>query len=168
MNIFTVGYEGTDINSLLDVLLNYDIDTLLDVRLTPLSRKSGFSKSALSAYLADNEISYIHVKALGCPNSIRNPYKEDGDWSLYSKRYKEFLQTRLDDVVDITGLALTSNCCLLCFERDANFCHRSFIADKMVEISNGALKRIDLHPLLATSTVKVVKTTSLFPALVCP
>lgn len=168
MNIFTVGYEGTNINSLLDVLLDHDVNTLLDVRLTPLSRKSGFSKSALSTYLSDNGISYIHVKALGCPNSIRNPYKEDGDWSLYTKRYKKFLETRLNDVVDITGLALTSNCCLLCFERDANFCHRSFIADKMVEISNGSLDRFDLHPSLATSTVRVIRTTSLFPELVCP
>ncbi len=168
MNIFTIGYEGTNINNVLDILLDYEIDTLLDVRLTPISRKSGFSKSSLSEYLSDNGISYLHVKSLGCPNSIRTPYKENGNWSLYSRRYKEYLQTHLDDVLDITGLALTLNCCLLCFERDANFCHRSFVADKMVEISDGSLKRFDLRPSLTSSTARIVKTDPLFPGLVCP
>lgn len=168
MNIFTVGYEGTNIDEVLDVLKGHNIDTLLDVRLTPLSRKSGFSKTALSSYLFGNGIAYIHVKSLGCPNSIRNPYKEDGNWDLYTNRYKKFLETRIEDVMDITSIALTTNCCLLCFERNANFCHRSFIADRMVEVSNGLLERIDLLPQLTSSTQKFVKTTPLFPGLVCP
>ena len=49
MTLMTFGYEGLDIESFLAVLKKNGITLLVDVRELPLSRKKGFSKTALSA-----------------------------------------------------------------------------------------------------------------------
>lgn len=164
MHIFTIGYEGANIASVLNALLENNVQTLVDVRLTPLSRKAGFSKTALSEHLQSVGIDYVHFKQLGCPNPIRNQYKIDSDWNKYTKAYKRYLATQDDSVLDLTGLSFSSNCCLLCFERDASFCHRSFVANRICELSNGLIERQDIRPLLSSSTV--VQTNPLFPGLV--
>ncbi len=48
MEIFTIGYEGIDRHQFLAWLNNYNINVVADVRNLPLSRKKGFSKTALS------------------------------------------------------------------------------------------------------------------------
>ena len=68
MKIYTVGYEGLDIDSFLSLLAENDIETVVDVREMPLSRKPGFSKKSLEAVLNLSGREYVHMVALGCRN----------------------------------------------------------------------------------------------------
>jgi hypothetical protein len=43
------------------------VERLIDVRKLPLSRRRGFSKTALGLALRESGIEHIHVKALGNP-----------------------------------------------------------------------------------------------------
>ena len=44
MTIYTIGYEGIDIDRFLSLLRKHDIETVIDIRELPLFRKPGFPK----------------------------------------------------------------------------------------------------------------------------
>ena len=129
MNVFTIGYEGIGIDEFLSLLTEHSIDTVVDVRELPLSRKPGFSKKSLSNVLATSGRDYVHMADLGCPKLVRDRYRADGDWKQYTDGFLEYLKTRGAAVADLCALAATSNCALLCFESDSNFCHRTMVAN---------------------------------------
>ncbi len=47
--VVSIGYEGRDVEELLTSLQRHRVGILVDVRLTPLSRKPGPSKKGLAA-----------------------------------------------------------------------------------------------------------------------
>lgn len=55
--LVSIGYEGKAAGDLVAQLLNRGVRVLVDVRLTPLSRKPGLSKTKLSAALSAVESS---------------------------------------------------------------------------------------------------------------
>lgn len=124
MGVIGVGYEGQTVEELIASLQAEGVATLVDVRLTPLSRKKGLSKTALSARLAEAGIAYVHLRALGNPKENRDAYRQ-GDAAavalyesvLASEEGRAALET-------IAGLAEQGTVALLCFERDQETCHR--------------------------------------------
>lgn len=66
--LLTIGYEThREPASPVVALLAADVERLVDVRELPLSRRRGFSKTALAGALADAGIHYEHERALGNP-----------------------------------------------------------------------------------------------------
>ena len=51
--VVSVGYEGRSVEELVQVLRAEDVAVLVDIRLTPISRKRGLSKTALTRALRD-------------------------------------------------------------------------------------------------------------------
>ncbi|UCF43976.1 MAG: DUF488 domain-containing protein [Planctomycetota bacterium] len=85
-NLFTVGYEGTNINGFIANLLTNSVDCVLDVRQRPLSRKPGFSKNELAQRLNSSKIQYVHLPDLGTPKPIRQKLKSTRDYSTFFKK----------------------------------------------------------------------------------
>ena len=137
--IMTIGYEGLTQRKFLDLLRLCRVDRVIDVRELAISRRVGFSKNALCNCLEKARISYTHVPELGCPRSIRHDYRQDQNWSRYTKRFCAYLATCDDTLQALAYLAKIERCCLLCFEQDFNFCHRTFVAKRLREFT-GALK----------------------------
>ena len=127
-SLFTAGYEGLDIESFIQNLLANRIQTVVDVRELPLSRKKGFSKNSFKEHLALAGINYSHASELGCPKPIRNQYKLDSDWSAYSRRFFAYLKTQTDALALLTKLANKQTVCLVCFEANYQECHRTYVA----------------------------------------
>lgn len=136
MMIFTIGYEGMDIFGFFSLLRKHEIETLVDVRELPLSRKPGFSKKALSNAVGLCGLDYIHFPDLGCPKTIRNRLREDGNWPRYKQGFLKHLDTQGAAVADLAKMANNANCALLCFEADPNYCHRSMVADAVVRLGS--------------------------------
>lgn len=151
MTVFTIGYEGLSIDAFLSLLSKCEIETVVDVRELPLSRKPGFSKRALTNVLSDSGLAYIHMASLGCPRQVRTSYRSDGDWSRYTARFLKYLRTQGDAITELAGLVETSRCALLCFEADYNFCHRSMVADAVSKHSGASIKHIQVK---ATESVR--------------
>ena len=151
MTIYTIGYEGIDIERFFMLLSEHGIETVVDVRELPLSRKPGFSKKVLASALNLSGLEYTHLADLGCPKPIRDRYRADADWRRYKEGFLKYLKTQKDAIEELATLAKTTNCALLCFEADFNFCHRSMVAD--------AVKR---HSGMRVSHIRVdeVKTKS--------
>ena len=68
--IFTLGYEGFYLQKFIEQLQDAGVQTVVDVRANPLSRKPGFSKRAFAAALNEAGITYVHTSALGCPKPV--------------------------------------------------------------------------------------------------
>lgn len=129
MKLFTFGYEGLTIDAFIARLQAVKVRTVFDVREAPVSRKPGFSKRAFADALHHSGIVYAHLPALGCPKTIRERYKTNGDWSEYVTAFTAYLATQPDVVAELAALANNSGAsCLVCFEADFNRCHRSLVA----------------------------------------
>jgi uncharacterized protein (DUF488 family) len=158
MTIYTIGYEGLDIETFLSMLSEHGIDTIVDVRELPLSRKRGFSKKALASLLEMSGREYIHMAELGCPKPVRDIYRNDGNWARYTKGFMTYLKTQSDAIARLTTRAAASNCALLCYEADSNFCHRSMVAKAVTDYAGARVT----HIKASTKTARPV--ASLRPA----
>lgn len=143
MAVFTIGYEGLDLDAFMARLAENDIETVVDVRELPLSRKRGFSKNALAGALRQASYEYVHIAALGCPRPVRNRYREDGDWQRYTEGFLKYLDTQALAISELSKLVLASNCVLLCYEADYNFCHRSMVANAVHQRCDVAVRHIE-------------------------
>lgn len=143
--LYTIGYEGLDLEHFIRFLKADHIDVLVDVREIPLSRKKGFSKSRLSDALTSEGIQYEHIKALGSPSPIRKKLKADWNYDAFFKAYNHYLDDHkealdlLSDIVEMHG-----NVCLMCFEKTQDICHRRSIADRTAKRFRG---RLDVQPV---------------------
>lgn len=126
--VFTIGYEGRSLPQFLDDLRANGILLLADVREAPISRKAGFSKTALTDALRGAGIDYVHLRALGCPKSIRDAYKESGDWSQYTRDFMRHLKQQGDALHQLALQVNARPTALLCYEADYTRCHRTYVA----------------------------------------
>lgn len=127
-SLYTFGYEGLTIGAFITRLKEVGVRTIIDVRELPLSRKKGFSKRAFAEALQGAGIAYAHIPALGCPKSIRNDYRADGDWSTYVRKFMAYLDQQSASAKEVAKIARATSSCLVCFEADFNYCHRSMVA----------------------------------------
>lgn len=142
MTMFTIGYEGLGIDTFLSLLAEHEIETVVDVRELPLSRKPGFSKRSLAEVLNATGREYVHMVELGCPKTVRDRYREDGNWKRYTQGFMTYLDAQQEAVAELAELASSSVCALLCYEADSNFCHRSMVANAVREQSGMRVSHI--------------------------
>ncbi len=130
--VCSVGYEGKDLDSFLQRLVDNSVGAVHDVRLTPISRKKGFSKTRLHDALAEAGIEYRHHRALGNPKDNRDAFRAGHE--LAHTRYADAISTdEAADALAQIALAATTDRrpALLCFERDHSTCHRALVVDRL-------------------------------------
>ena len=93
--LFTIGYEGAELDDFLAVLKAAGTDVLLDVRELPISRRRGFSKNALKTALAEAGIDYRHEKQLGSPKDVRHRLREDWDYNRFFRDFNKHLKKQM-------------------------------------------------------------------------
>lgn len=142
MTVFTIGYEGIDIDAFVSLLSEHGIETVVDIRELPLSRKPGFSKRALGNVLNLSGYEYLHMAALGCPKPVRERYRDDSNWARYTEGFLAHLKTQENAIAELAGLVASSNCALMCYEADYNFCHRSLVANAIRDYSSAGIQHI--------------------------
>lgn len=130
--IFTIGYEGTNQNKLVQTLKVVGVKVLADIRAVPISRKKGFSKGALQNRLETEGIDYFHFLDLGDPKPGRDAARS-GKVEAFRKIYTAHLLQDQQQLALLTlmEIAKSAPTCLLCFERDPTSCHRSIVAEHL-------------------------------------
>lgn len=131
MVLYTAGYEGSTIEKFVGTMRRAGVVRVIDVRRTPLSRKKGFSKTALKEALTAEGLEYVHFRELGCPQYIRDRYKVDKDWNWYQIHFYLYLDDVAKELQELSGLIESGSSCLLCFEENPLLCHRSLIATRL-------------------------------------
>lgn len=129
--LWTIGYEGHDPDSFVATLRKARIQRLVDIRELPLSRKPGFSKSALALGLSRAGIAYAHARALGTPRAVRHAYKAGGTHQEFERDYLAHLAQVPDAVAALEDAARKERVAILCVEADVATCHRKTLADTL-------------------------------------
>nr|WP_247897086.1 DUF488 domain-containing protein [Azospirillum argentinense] len=141
--LFTIGYEGVIVDDFLETLRKVGVQTLIDIRDVPVSRRPGFSKSALAQRSGDAGIIYTHLRALGDPKEGREAARA-GRYETFRTIFTAHLGTQgaqaaLNEAIEIANDTVA---CLLCYERDHRFCHRALVAAEMNRLGGFSLKHI--------------------------
>jgi uncharacterized protein (DUF488 family) len=134
IQLLTTGYAGHDLDSFVAKLREHGVETIVDVRQNPVSRKRGFSKSKLEKFLAEHGIRYVHMRELGVPAELRNRLR-GGECELdeYFAEFARYLSTHDETLASLQSRASNERCCLLCVESRPEECHRSIIADAIIK-----------------------------------
>ena len=142
-SLFTIGYEGLVQNQLLDLIASAGVQTLLDVRAVPLSRKAGFSKNLLAASLRARGIAYHHDCRLGTPKPGRDAARRGATREMYAI-FERHMATGAaqDGLAEAVALATAGPICLLCFERAPHDCHRSIVAAMIRQRTGQAIRHL--------------------------
>ena len=148
-SLFTIGYEGVTIEPFIATLKTAKVETLIDIRAVPLSRRPGFSKNKLAGHLNAAGIKYLLLKGLGTPAEGRAAARK-GNIAELHRIYTAHLDTLEAQADYATALAVAKSTpsCLLCFEHDPKGCHRLIVAERMIEETGQEIVHLDPQAFL--------------------
>ena len=139
--IYTIGYGSRSIEQFVEVLRQYKIAYLVDVRSSPYSRyKPEFSKAELASELQRHGIRYLFMgDTLGGRPDDENCYNEDGSVDYEKVKATPFYAEgirRIQKAFDQKQLVA-----LMCSEGKPEECHRSkligvTLTDKGIEVTH--------------------------------
>ena len=135
MKLATIGYEKEPQAAVIDRLRTAGVEVVIDVRAVASSRRAGFSKTLLAASLNDAGIGYVHLRQLGTPKPGRIAARKGhvGEMHEIFKAHMAEPAAQLE-LAKATELARDRKVALLCYEADAQACHRSIVADRICEV----------------------------------
>lgn len=137
--LFTAGYEGVRLEDFIGQLKRHNVQILIDIRERPLSRKKGFSKKALTAALAAEDINYLHIKELGSPSELRKKLREDKDYSYFFDEFSNYLSSKKDSLLEVLEVIQNSIGCLLCYEKSHEECHRKLVVEELLQMNSNEI-----------------------------
>lgn len=128
----TIGYEHRTLAEFIERLESAGIEIVLDIRAVSSSRRAGFSKTLLAGSLAEHGIEYLHLRQLGTPKPGRQA-AHAGRIEEMHRIYEAHLaepgaQVELARATEIAG---EKRAALLCYEAQAERCHRAIVADRI-------------------------------------
>lgn len=131
-SVLTIGYESTSIDDFLRMLIKSKVGLIVDVRQVAVSRRKGFSKTALAQALTKQRIAYSHLRDLGDPKPGREAARA-GRFDEFVKIYEQHLKTSAAQaqLVELEELVQSNRACLLCYEGDPTNCHRTIVAARL-------------------------------------
>lgn len=125
-DFFTLGYTGRKTEELLDALRSNHVQTLVDVRQTPVSMyRPDLSKSNLRKLVEANGMQYVHMPELGVPRDIRAKAIETGSrdaiWEWYDHYVVgPYVRVNLHRFLNSVEHPIA----MMCVEIDPAECHR--------------------------------------------
>jgi len=131
LDLFSIGYESYDPQTFFLRLKMSDVDCLVDVRKSPISRKKGFSKRQLDEAANRNSIRYVHFGDLGAPKELREELKTTRNYDLFFEKYREHLLDHDESLGELINLIGNSRSCIMCLEHSCLHCHRRVLIETL-------------------------------------
>jgi uncharacterized protein (DUF488 family) len=130
--LLSIGYEKAGFADFVLTLQAARVETVIDVRDLPLSRRAGFSKRQLQAGLAEAGIGYRHLRPLGTPAAGRAANRRR-QWPVFWSIVEDSLATpqAQEALEEAAKTAFASLSCLLCYEADPCICHRRRVGEML-------------------------------------
>ena len=130
--IWTIGHSTRSAEEFVHLLTAHQIETLVDVRSFPGSRRyPHFNKAELSQLLEQAGIEYHHMPQLGGRRKP-NPNSKNAAWKNASFRaYADHIETKEFEqgIAGLSELASSKRTAVMCAEALWWRCHRSLISD---------------------------------------
>src|SRR5215510_14511692 len=94
LQLWTIGHSTRSAEEFAHILVAHRTEVLIDVRSFPGSRRHPqFNKSALSEYLANFEIKYVHAPSLGGRRSPRADSLNTAWQNASFRAYADYMET---------------------------------------------------------------------------
>jgi hypothetical protein len=142
--LYTLGYAGSRVETVLWALAARQIRVLLDIRWSPTSQCHGFEPGTLRRIVEGRGMAYRHVPALGSAPDLRYRYQEDGDWAAFASAYLGALEGQDALLGRVAGYARGHPVCLLCAEHDPGHCHRRLLAERLAPLAGLTIEHLTL------------------------
>ncbi len=134
MTIYTIGHSTRSADDVLELLQRAGVRLVADVRAFPSSRRHPqFNRAALTEWLQDAEIAYLHMPDLGgrrkpASNSPNTAWRESAFRGYADHMASEHFRSALADL-EATAHELPT--AIMCAEAVWWRCHRRLIADAL-------------------------------------
>jgi uncharacterized protein (DUF488 family) len=135
---FTVGHSTRSIDEFVRLLSPHGIKLVADVRSIPGSRANAqYGSTQLAAALADFQIGYQHIPALGGRRGKRRDLSTDVNAFWQNQSFHNYADYALgpefrSGLDELRRLGHTTNCVTMCAEAVWWRCHRRIIADHLI------------------------------------
>jgi uncharacterized protein (DUF488 family) len=134
--IYTIGHSTRSLDELLEALQAHSIQTLVDIRAFPMSRRlPQFNRESLEKSLPAAGIRYVWMKDLG---GYRKKIREDSPHiGLRNDSFRNYADYMLtpefeNAMAELIALAEDSPTAYMCAERVYFRCHRMLVSDWLV------------------------------------
>ena len=154
--IYTIGHSTRSIEEFLRILRAFGVQQLVDIRTVPRSRRNPqYEQGALERFLADCQIGYTHLKALG---GLRHPRKDSANtgWqNEYFRGYADYMQSNefraaVEELIALAGERATA---IMCAEAVPWRCHRSLVGDALL------VRGIEVQDIMGESSARPHRLT---------
>ena len=134
--IYTIGHSTRTLEELLDALQAHGIQTLVDIRAFPMSRRlPHFNRDALEKNLPQAGIQYVWIKDLGGRRTkLRDDSPNVALRNASFRNYADYMLTPQFEKAmnELTQRAEHSRTVYMCAERPYFKCHRMLVSDWLV------------------------------------
>ena len=131
--LYTIGHSTRALDDLLDALRAHEIQTLVDIRAFPMSRRlPQFNRESVEKSLLACGIRYVWMPALG---GYRKKIRDDSpNIALRNDSFRNYADYMLtaefeNAMAQLVALAETSRTAYMCAERVYFRCHRMLVSD---------------------------------------
>jgi uncharacterized protein (DUF488 family) len=134
--LYTIGHSTRSFDELLETLQAHSIQTLVDIRSIPMSRRlPHFNRDSLEQTLPQNEIRYLWMKELG--GRRKKILEESPNVALRSPSFRNYADHMLGEefqhaIAELIKLGEQSKTAYMCAERVYFRCHRMLVSDWLV------------------------------------
>jgi uncharacterized protein (DUF488 family) len=154
--IYTIGHSTHTLDEFLNILHEFEIGLVVDVRTIPKSRfNPQFNEADLDQSLKQHNIGYTHLKELGglrhtTKTSINTAWK-----NLSFRGFADYMQTEefQKGIDQLISLAQKNRTVIMCAEAVPWRCHRSLIGDALL------VRNINVEDIMSEKTIKPHKIT---------
>lgn len=143
--LYSIGHGNRSAEGFVDLLRQYEIAYLVDVRSQPYSRyNTQFRRKELKALLADHGIRYVYMgDALGGRPSDPSCYDENGKLDYGRLSVKEIFLNGIERLKNAHSKNIRA--AVMCSESDPRRCHRSKLIGVALDQRGIPLRHIDEH-----------------------
>lgn len=157
-HLYTIGHSTRSLKEFLDILSEYEIELLVDIRHFPGSRKfPHFGQKSLKAALKRRSIKYLHLESLGGRRRPQPDLAVNLGWRNTNFRgYADYMRTKefregLKTLMEKSKLQTTV---IMCAEAVPWRCHRSLVGDALL------VKKFEVDDIFSLTSVRPHKLTA--------
>lgn len=144
MSLFTIGFTGKSAEEFFGLLKSSKATKLIDIRINRTSQLARFAKEQDLRFFLHELVGmeYLVREDLAPTKELLTSYRDkEIDWSEFAEKYQTLLNVR--GVLQILPEQEFENVVLLCSENEPEKCHRTLLANLLLE-HNPDLKIINL------------------------
>jgi uncharacterized protein (DUF488 family) len=151
--LYTIGHSTRSLEELIRALKAHEIETLVDIRSFPVSRRlPHFNRESLERAMPAEGIRYVWLKALG---GYRKKLREESPHvALRNQSFRNYADHMMTSefqlgIEELLRIASESRTAYMCAERVWFHCHRMLVSDWLVAHGHTVLHIDDTGPLRA-------------------